>query len=152
MEAYVHMTGYVGGDVEFRNVSSTPMASFRLACTPRIRKNGEWVDADTTWITVTCWRGLAENVASSIHKGDPVIVAGRLRTSSFTRDDGVSVARVTLDAFAVGHDLARGTAAFHKAERPVLDERERDAEINSVLSTVESQAVERELEKAVQAA
>jgi len=49
MDAYVQLTGNVGGTVEFRN-NSVPVASFRLAHTPRVRRNGEWGDAPTTWI------------------------------------------------------------------------------------------------------
>ena len=79
MEAYVHMTGYVGGDVEYRN-HTTPTGSFRLACTPRMRRGGDWTDGETTWLTVTCFRALAEHAASSIRRGDPLIVIGRLRT------------------------------------------------------------------------
>ena len=71
MDAYVQLTGNVGGSVEFRN-NGVPVASFRLAHTPRVRRNGEWADAATTWITVTCFRALAENVKASVHKGQPV--------------------------------------------------------------------------------
>ena len=39
MDAHVHLTGNVGGDVEYRN-NTVPVASFRLACTPRVRKAG----------------------------------------------------------------------------------------------------------------
>ena len=70
MEAFVHMTGYVGGEVEIRR-SNVAVASFRLASTPRIRRGGEWVDGQTTWITVTCFRTLAEHVATSVQKGRP---------------------------------------------------------------------------------
>ena len=73
MDAYVQLTGNVGGTVEFRN-NGVPVASFRLAHTPRVRRNGEWADAATTWITVTCFRALAENVTASIHRGQPVLV------------------------------------------------------------------------------
>ena len=140
MEAYVHLTGYVGSDVEYRNHPNATFAGFRLACTPRIRKGGEWVDGDTTWLSVTCWRGLADNVRSSIAKGDPVVVVGKLRTSTLKRDDGTVLSRTTLDAYTVGHDLSRGTSAFRKTERPVVDEAEREAEMHSALNTIEGQA------------
>lgn len=143
MEAHVHMTGYVGSDVEFRN-NNTPVASFRLACTPRIRKLGEWTDGDTTWLTVTCWRNLAENVASSVNRGDPVAVIGKLRTSNFTRTDGTVLTRMTLDAYSVGHDLTRGTSAFRKNERPVPDESDRESDVHSMAAVVESQTAEEE--------
>lgn len=138
MDAYVQLTGNVGGAVEFRN-NTVPVASFRLAHTPRVRRNGEWGDAPTTWITVTCFRALAENVTASLHKGQPVLVAGRLRTNVWAKD-GVTYERLTLEASTVGHDLTRGTATFFRSatESPVGD---RDDSLREVLGRVEAQQV-----------
>ncbi|BAK36728.1 single-stranded DNA-binding protein [Microlunatus phosphovorus NM-1] len=125
MDAYVQLTGNVGGAVEFRTgrLNAVPIASFRLAHTPRIRRNGEWVDGPTTWISVTCFRALAENVAASLHRGQPVLVAGRLRTNVWEKD-GVTYERLMLEAMTVGHDLSRGTASFTKtATESPTDER-----------------------------
>ena len=136
MDAYVQLTGNVGGTVEFHN-NTVPVASFRLAHTPRVRRNGEWGDAPTTWITVTCFRALAENVKGSLHKGHPVVVAGRLRTNVWTKD-GTTYERLTLEATTVGHDLTRGTATFFRAstESPVED---REDSLREVLGRVEAQ-------------
>ena len=51
MEMAVTMTGNVGSDVEHR-VTRTGLAtaSFRMACTPRVYREGEWHDQTTTWI------------------------------------------------------------------------------------------------------
>jgi single-strand DNA-binding protein len=136
MEAYVHMTGYVGGDVEYRN-HTTPTGSFRLACTPRMRRGGDWTDGETTWLTVTCFRALAEHAASSIRRGDPVIVIGRLRTQVWTKD-GAQQERTVLEALTIGHDLTRGTSAFNRSERPAVPE-DRDSEVAEVITSVESQ-------------
>jgi single-strand DNA-binding protein len=138
MDAYVQLTGNVGGTVEFRN-NGVPVASFRLAHTPRVRRNGEWVDAATTWITVTCFRALAENVTASIHKGQPVLVAGRLRTNVWTKE-GVTYERLTLEATTVGHDLTRGTATFFRTRTDEAHE-DRDLSLGEVIGRVESQPV-----------
>lgn len=136
MDAYVQLTGNVGGMVEFRN-NTVPIASFRLAHTPRIRRGGEWVDAATTWITVTCFRALAENVAASLHKGQPVVVVGRLRTNVWTKE-GQTYERLILEASAVGHDLSRGTATFFrsKSDTPIED---REETVREIVSRVEAQ-------------
>ena len=117
MEAFVHMTGYVGGDVEVRNSSATgaTIASFRLACTPRIRRSGDWVDGQTTWLSVTCFRSLADHALASVKKGDPIIVVGKLRTSVYEKN-GETVERLSLEATTLGHDLTRGTTEFRRAE------------------------------------
>lgn len=138
MDAYVQLTGNVGGAVEFRN-TTVPIASFRLAHTPRVRRNGEWVDAPTTWLTVTCFRALAENVAASLQKGHPVLVAGRLRTNVWTKD-GVTYERLTLEATTVGHDLTRGIATFFRSKTEGAVEN-REESLGEVLDRVEAQPV-----------
>ncbi len=136
MEAYVHMTGYVGGDVEYRN-NTVPTGSFRLACTPRIRRAGDWTDGETTWLTITCFRSLAEHAASSVRKGDPVIVIGRLRTQVWTKE-GIEYERTVLEALTIGHDLTKGTSAFNRSERAHVPE-DRDSDVAEVITSGESQ-------------
>ena len=84
MEALVQITGYAGSEVEIRGNGT--VSAFRLACTPRVRTKGEWSDGNTTWIEVSCFRLLAEHVAASVRKGDPVVVVGRLRTNVWEKD------------------------------------------------------------------
>lgn len=95
--------------------AGVPRTSFRVANNPRRLKDGVWVDGDPTYVTVICFRSLAENTGASVQKGDPVIVTGRLRTREWTGErQGLSV---EVDAAAIGFDLARGTAAFAKTRR-----------------------------------
>jgi single-strand DNA-binding protein len=118
----VTVFGYVGTDVEFQGGNGKPeRAMFRLGSTPRYfdRAAGKWRDADTVWLNVKAWRDLARNVASSIHKGEPVIVVGKLRASVWTDDAGVEHRRDVVEATTVAHDLARGTSAFRRTERVV---------------------------------
>lgn len=144
MDAYVQLTGNVGGAVELRTgrLNAVPIASFRLAHTPRIRRNGEWADGPTTWISVTCFRALAENVAKSLDRGQPVLVAGRLRTNVWEKD-GVTYEQLMLEAMTVGHDLSRGTASF---TRTVSDNAaaERADTVGELLHQVATQSSESE--------
>jgi single-strand DNA-binding protein len=123
MEAFVQMTGYVGGDVNLRETATTLIADFRLASTPRVQRGGEWVDGPTTWITVKAFRQLARNLGNSVRRGDPVIVIGRLRTATWERD-GQTYERLELDAVTVGADLRRGSTMFHKNPRPARPDEE----------------------------
>lgn len=141
-EVHVTAFGYVGTEVEFRGGDGkVERAMFRIGSTPRFydRMAREWRDADTVWLTVKAWRDLARNVASSIHKGEPVVVVGKLRASVWTGEDGVEHRRDVLEATTVAHDLTRGTSAFHRAERPA--EREE--------SSTDDQDMFRELERSV---
>jgi single-strand DNA-binding protein len=94
------------------------LVAFRIASTQRrfdARAN-EWVDGHQLFLRVTCWREMAENVALSVSKGDPVIVTGRLFSKRYVKDE---VSRMTyeIDADAVGHDLSRGVSKFDKRGR-----------------------------------
>jgi single-strand DNA-binding protein len=107
MEAQVHITGYAGTEVESRGNGT--VSAFRLACTPRIKTKSGWSDGNTTWIEVACFRTLAQHVAQSVRKGDPVLVVGKLRTNVWEKD-GQTHERLVLEADMVGHDLNRGTS------------------------------------------
>ena len=118
MDAVVHITGYAGTDVEVRGNGT--VATFRLASTPRVRSKGEWTDGNTTWLEVSCFRALAEHVFASVHRGDAVVVVGRLRTSVWEKD-GQTHERLALEADTVGHDLTRGVTVFRRRPRAAAD-------------------------------
>ncbi|MDR1449715.1 MAG: single-stranded DNA-binding protein [Propionibacteriaceae bacterium] len=144
MDITMTLTGYVGGDVDTRTTRvGVPVATFRVATTPSLRRDNTWVDGATTWTTVTCFRSLAENVARSIKKGDPVIVGGRLRTQSWVDAAGENHERLVLEASQVGHDLSRGTSSFQRsgrrpAEEATLEADERESSGSDCAADVEA--------------
>src|SRR5262249_13517058 len=78
-EAHVILSGRVANDPQYRVVgNSVPRLSMRVVWTTRRRNSatGEWVDGNTSGVTVTCWRKLAENLNVCLRKGDPVLVRG----------------------------------------------------------------------------
>jgi single-strand DNA-binding protein len=97
------------------------VASFRVASTPRRydREQGGWVDGKTLFVTVTCWRALGENVAQSLHKGQPVVVFGRYIQREWEKEETLKTA-YELEAIAVGHDLTRGVTRFERVTRSGL--------------------------------
>ena len=64
--------GNVVNDVEMRfTPSGEPVAKFRVAASTRRfdRVNERWMDGDTHYLSVSCWRGLAHNVVHTVwHK------------------------------------------------------------------------------------
>jgi single-strand DNA-binding protein len=127
-ESYVTLQGWVGGDVVLRDAGETRCASFRVGSTPRYNRAGTWVDGQTSWFTVNCWRGLATNVADSIRRGDAVVVHGRVRVDVWEREGQPSSVSWIVDATFVGHDLTRGTSRFEKSARATTrDPREDEA-------------------------
>ena len=90
-----------------------PFTSFRLASNQRYydRKTSQWVAGETNWYTVTAFRALAVNAGASVHKGDRVIVSGRLKIRRWEAGEknGISV---DVEAESIGHDLVWGTAQY----------------------------------------
>ena len=99
-----------------------PLTSFRMASTTT-RFDQElqgYVDGHTTWLNVSCWRGLAFNAAASLRKGQPVIVYGTLHVRDW-KDGDRSGREVELHAVSVGHDLRRGRTDFARVTRPMAE-------------------------------
>lgn len=105
------------------------VATFRIASTPRRydREQGAWADGTTLFVSVAAWRALGENVAESVHKGQPVVVTGRYCQRNYRQNEALRTA-YELEATAVGHDLSRGVAQFAKTIRPGTASVERDAD------------------------
>jgi single-strand DNA-binding protein len=115
-ETFVTLTGWLGGDVTLRQAAGVPVATFRVASTPRRyqRTSESWEDGDTQWYSVNAWRTLAENCDQSLHRGDPVVVHGKLSAHVWTNKAGLEVTTFEVEAAFVGHDLNRGTTEFHR--------------------------------------
>jgi single-strand DNA-binding protein len=94
------------------------LTSFRLASTARYfdRERREWVDRDTTYVSVICRKAMASNAASSVRKGHPVVVTGKLR-ERFWSSNGRSGQSLEIDAVTLGHDLTYGTTEFVRIVR-----------------------------------
>ncbi|MFS8197221.1 single-stranded DNA-binding protein [Streptomyces sp. CWNU-52B] len=117
-ETMVCVVGNVATQPVFRETAAGSSARFRLAVTQRYwdRERNAWKDGHTNFFTVWANRALAANVQASVSLGEPLVVRGRLKVRSEQRD-GQSWAGADIEASAIGHDLARGTAAFRRAPR-----------------------------------
>lgn len=113
------VTGNVATEVRLTTTpDGVPLATFRLAASERKfdREANRWVDGAVTWYSVACWRHVAENCAASLHKGDPIVVVGRLTLREW-ESEGRNGATLDLNADVIGHDLSRGTATFTRVRR-----------------------------------
>jgi len=136
-ESFVTVVGNLVADPQARATKAgKPFTTFRLASTTRRRQgNGEFVDGNTNYVNVVAFNALGANVASSLHKGEPVIVYGRLRVNQWATEAGQNMTSVEVDAYNVGHDLTRGQAAFQKVARAQFDQHDRlaDGDVQSAL-------------------
>lgn len=81
----VILMGNLGKDPETRTLESgAVMCRFSIATTEtyKNRKSGERT-SHTEWHNITLWRGLAEVADKYLHKGDKVLIEGKIRTRSW---------------------------------------------------------------------
>ena len=119
-DANIDLAGFVASEPSFKRLATgTSTAKLRVAYTERRlnRETGEWGDGPTSFVTVLCWRTLAENVAVCLRKGEPVLVRGRLRVREYEGKDGSRGTETEVDASSIGHDLSRGVAHFSRTRR-----------------------------------
>jgi single-strand DNA-binding protein len=123
-------------DVSLRVTSTgASVASFRIASNSRRfdKSTNSWIDQEPSYLSITAWSQLAENVALSVHKGQGLVVTGKLKVRQW-QDADKSGTNVEIDATAIGHDLNRGTSEFTKVKR-VSEFYEQDPWINEAADT-----------------
>ncbi|WP_158252289.1 single-stranded DNA-binding protein [Cryobacterium sp. Y29] len=120
MSDHITVSGIIG-TVPRRSVgkNGAPITSFRLASRQSHldRTKDEWVEDESSWYSVTTFRQLATNAASSLSKGQHVIVSGRLviRKWSNAEKSGIDV---DILADALGHDLTWYTTTPVRSSAP----------------------------------
>ena len=121
MDTYVPMRGNLVNDPK-QQVTATGLkvTKFRLASNGRRfdQTLREFVNTDTVYMNVTCWRQLGDNVARCLHKGDTVLVYGRLRFSEYAdANGGPRRQSYDIDALFVGPDLNRYVTELARPQR-----------------------------------
>lgn len=87
-----------------------PITSFRLA-----EYDNNDPNATTNWFTITGFHELAINTASSVSKGDRVVVSGSMRIRDWDNGER-SGTSVEVEAVSIGHDLVWGTSEFTRTK------------------------------------
>lgn len=118
-DIYVTLTGNVAAPPRQHTFpDGSRVTSLKIASTSRYfdRENQQWRNGETTYFGVRCFRGLADNVAQSVHLGQPVVVQGRLRIREFAHE-GERRFMPEVEANSLGHDLRWGLGSFTKPQR-----------------------------------
>ena len=105
-ETHVTIRGNLGKDPAKygeQNVS----ARFSVAVEVSRFQEEKWVKYPPQWFRVKAFGQLATNVLATLHKGDPVIVHGDLRTEYWTDAQGQELSAQVVVAYSVGPDLRR---------------------------------------------
>lgn len=124
-ENQITLRGYLTAEptLHQKTPAATPVTEIRVGSTPRRlnRETGEWHDAPTSYYRVKCWRRLAINAASSLHKGDMVVVHGRFYMSNWVDSQQRPRSTLEIEADSLGHDLTYGWSHFLRGTRSQPD-------------------------------
>jgi single-strand DNA-binding protein len=117
----ITLRGYLTAEPRLhqKTPAAVPVTEIRVGSTPRRlnRETGEWQDAPTSYFKIKCWRRLAINTASSLHKGDMVFVRGKFFMNHWIDNQQRPRATLEIEADSIGHDLTYGWSRFLRGSR-----------------------------------
>ena len=102
-------------EISFSN-SGNAITRFTVAIS--LTKGGR---EQVSYFDCSSWGTLAKGIAESLHKGDRIIMEGRLVQEPYETADGKSVTRTVILADAVGPDLRFQTAVVSQNPRPLVN-------------------------------
>ena len=117
----VTLTGNLTKDPELRyTTGGRGVASFGLAVNRRYQVNGEWQE-QVSFFNVVAWADLGENAAASLHKGNRVVVTGRLEQRSYETREGEKRNITEVIADDLGPSLRWAQAQVERISRDSAD-------------------------------
>lgn len=85
-------------------------------------KDGEW-QSSASFVDVTAWGDLAENVADCLVKGDRVSIRGKIKQQTWETDEGENRSKVEFVADDVAASLKWATVDISKVEKDDHDDK-----------------------------
>ena len=79
---HVQLVGRLGSDPIVRETKNGKVARFSIATNEQYSENGQ-VKNNTQWHNIVAWNRLAEKVERYFHKGDEILVEGKLTSHSY---------------------------------------------------------------------
>ena len=116
-EAHISLIGFVATQPKKGRTKTGSLAlSMRVGWTPRAlnRATGEWSDLPSSFVTVQCYRKVAEHAAVCLRRGDPIVVRGTMRVREWSDQNGQRRSSVEVQADSIGHDMSRGISTYSK--------------------------------------
>jgi single-strand DNA-binding protein len=95
--------------------NGTAIVKLRVVTNGRRLVEGEWQDTDTSWWTVTAFGKTAEAIGDHLHKGDLVLVTGKIKQRDWEKD-GVKRTTAEIVADEIATVLKAGQAQPQAAD------------------------------------
>lgn len=121
--ADVRFTGNLASDPEMRvTPTGLSVTGFSVAVSECVKDAaGNWGDGPVTFFRCTAWRGLAENIAASLRKGQRVTVAGTIASRAWTDKEGAERISWEVQATDVAASLAFAEVEVKRPLRAVTN-------------------------------
>ena len=117
----VTLVGNLTKDPELRyTTGGRGVASFGIAVNRRYMVNNEWQE-QVSFFNVVAWADLGENAAASLHKGNRVVVTGRLEQRSYETREGEKRNITEVIADDLGPSLRWAQAQIERISRDSAD-------------------------------
>lgn len=116
----ITIVGNLADDPDLRfTPNGVPVANVRVAVNQRFfnKEKNEFDERLDGFFTCNVWRDMAENVSESLHRGDRVLVTGRLRSRSYENKDGETRWVTEIEADEVCPSLRWAKARVEKVSR-----------------------------------
>lgn len=105
-ETYLTLVGRLTADPELKRLpSGQSVCNFTVATSPRLYKDGQWTDGETSFHDCEAWASTAEHLVQTCRKASRVIVFGTLQQQHFTNREGENRSRWVLRADEIGPSL-----------------------------------------------
>jgi single-strand DNA-binding protein len=119
-DALFAVAGYVATQPKSgKTRSGAPFLFMRVAWTPRAfnKATGAWTDQQTSFVSVICYRKVAENAAKCLRRGDAITLRGSVQVRDYVDQAGVKRLSVDVVADSLGHDMSRGLSHYSKVSQ-----------------------------------
>ena len=98
----VTATGRMVTDPELKEVSAGKhVAKMRAAFTNKVGQDGS-----SLFVDVEAWDDLAKNCVSTLKKGSPVVITGRLKEDSWENKEGEKKSKMKIVASDIGEQIS----------------------------------------------
>jgi single-strand DNA-binding protein len=147
MSQPITIVGNLASDPELRFTATGKAVCTITIMTSRSVKgdDGKWTSEDVTAWNTTCWDELAEHVADSLLKGDPVVVVGTAASKSWEdKASGEKRSRLEVTAREVALSLKRFRVTAQRIQRSAADDPWTE-KVNTVTSALGGQVLAEEV-------
>lgn len=124
-DATITIVGNLTYDPELKfTPNGVPVCEFDVAVNSRVRQGDEWVDGEASFYRCTAWRGIGENVAESLQKGNRVLLIGNMKIHRWEAEDGTTRSRPEITVQEIGPSLRWAVTRSKRVNRSRPDEDE----------------------------